>query len=216
MTTYLKQLVQNDQPALVYIMDPMCSWCWAFRPVLAEIRQALPELAYYTLAGGLAPDSDEPMPESQQDQISSIWHKIEATVGTEFNHDFWQTCQPRRSTYPACRALLLARKEQKEDAMIQTIQQAYYLNAENPSDSDTLIACAVQVGMDGDRFGSALNSDETCDELEQELTFNHRLGVRSFPTLVLKNGDRWLELGLDYHDGKTMIEQIKTALGTNI
>lgn len=212
MTAYLKQLIQNDQPALVYIMDPMCSWCWAFKPVLASIRQTFPELAYYTLAGGLAPDSDEPMPEAQQSQISAIWRKIEAQVGTRFNHDFWQACQPRRSTYPSCRALLLARKEHKEDAMISAIQQAYYLDAKNPSDSDTLVACAIKIGMDGDRFVEELNNEETCTELEQELSFNHRLGVRSFPTLVLKNGDQWLEIGLDYKNADAMISQIRGRL----
>ncbi len=212
MTAYLKQLIQNDQPALVYIMDPMCSWCWAFKPVLVSIRQAFPELAYYTLAGGLAPDSDEPMPEAQQSQISAIWRKIEAQVGTRFNHDFWQACQPRRSTYPSCRALLLARKVHKADAMISAIQKAYYLDARNPSDDDTLIACAEEIGMDAGEFAAALNSEETRDELEQELSFNHRLGVRSFPTLVLKNGDQWLEIGLDYKNADAMISQIRGRL----
>jgi len=98
MTDYLVQLTQDEKPALVYIMDPMCSWCWAFKPVLTEIRNTFPELGYYTLAGGLAPDSDEPMPDAQQEQIAATWKKIEAMVGTKFNHDFWRVCQPRRST----------------------------------------------------------------------------------------------------------------------
>ena len=28
---------------LYYVHDPMCSWCWAFRPVLLELRDKLSE-----------------------------------------------------------------------------------------------------------------------------------------------------------------------------
>jgi len=209
MGEYLQQLVQDDQPALVYVMDPMCSWCWAFKPVLAEIRAAFPQLGYYTLAGGLAPDSHEPMSVAQKEQISGIWRKIESTVGTTFNHDFWQNCEPRRSTYPACRALILARQEKKEDAMIAAIQQAYYLQAKNPSDTDTLVTCAQEIGMDAVAFEEALLSEKTNKALEEELAFNHQLGVRSFPTLILKQGGQWFEMGLDYKDADVMIQQIQ-------
>ncbi|MDX1399196.1 MAG: DsbA family protein, partial [Oceanospirillum sp.] len=99
-----------------------------------------------------------------------------------------------------------------EDAMISVIQKAYYLDARNPSDDDTLIACAEEIGMDAGEFAAALNSEDTRDELEQELSFNHRLGVRSFPTLVLKNGDQWLEIGLDYKNADAMISQIRGRL----
>jgi len=52
---------------LYYIHDPMCSWCWAFRPVWGEVQRRLPETVSVTyLLGGLAPDSDAPMPESTQ------------------------------------------------------------------------------------------------------------------------------------------------------
>ncbi|MDH5427723.1 MAG: DsbA family protein, partial [Nitrospirota bacterium] len=26
-------------PTLIYVADPMCSWCWGFSPVLEEIRR---------------------------------------------------------------------------------------------------------------------------------------------------------------------------------
>ena len=38
------------------------------------------------------------------------------------------------------------------DAMIFAIQQAYYLNAKNPSDIDVLTECAVSIGLDADTF----------------------------------------------------------------
>jgi len=51
--------------SLYYIHDPMCSWCWAFRPAWEKIKTSV--LSSYTdcsveyVLGGLAPDSDQPM-----------------------------------------------------------------------------------------------------------------------------------------------------------
>jgi protein-disulfide isomerase-like protein with CxxC motif len=50
---------------LIYVHDPMCSWCWGFADVYEELLEQLPpEVEIRRLLGGLAPDSDAPMPES--------------------------------------------------------------------------------------------------------------------------------------------------------
>ena len=85
---------------LYYVHDPMCSWCWGFRPTWTEIKANLPEAVEIKyLLGGLAPDSDEPMPESMQSDIAGYWKIIQQRIpGTQFNFDFWDKCEPRRST----------------------------------------------------------------------------------------------------------------------
>ena len=85
----------------------MCSWCWGFAPVLEEIAGELPrsvDLQY--VMGGLARDSDEPMPEEVRSYVQNAWREVSTATGARFNWEFWEKCQPRRSTYPACRAAL--------------------------------------------------------------------------------------------------------------
>jgi len=54
------KLVNNT---LYYIHDPMCSWCWAFKSTWHKVLKELPShINVYYLLGGLAPDSDLPMP----------------------------------------------------------------------------------------------------------------------------------------------------------
>ena len=107
----------------------MCSWCWGFRPTWAEIKANLPdEVEVKYLLGGLAPDSKEPMPESMQSDIAGYWRRIQQHIpGTKFNFDFWDKCEPKRSTYPACRAVIAARKQNSEIEldMIDKIQNAF-------------------------------------------------------------------------------------------
>ena len=109
-------------PVLTYVHDPMCSWCYAFRPTWRAIVAELPPgLATRRLLGGLAPDSDAPMPAALREKLEATWHRIEQVVpGTRFDFAFWRDGAPRRSTYPACRAVIAAvgQNPAAEEAMI--------------------------------------------------------------------------------------------------
>ncbi|WP_428608772.1 DsbA family protein [Sedimenticola sp.] len=197
---------------LYYVHDPMCSWCWAYRPVFEQVLESLPAgVSLVRLLGGLAPDSDEPMPRQLQEYLQATWRTIQRRVpGTAFNFDFWTRCQPRRSTYPACRAVIAARQqgEAYEPAMILAIQQAYYLRAMNPSDDATLITLAEEIGLDSTRFASALNDPATQQQLEQEIRFGQSIGAEGFPSLILEHRGQYHRLNYEYQDPQPLLAQL--------
>ena len=191
----------------------MCSWCWAYRPTWLQLRENLPEaVAWQNVLGGLAPDNDQPMPDHLRSVIQGHWRHIETTLGTKFNYDFWTRCQPRRDTYKACRAVIAAAKQQAEEAMIETIQKAYYLRALNPSEPDTLADLAVELGLDRSQFVQDFGSRHTDSEFQQQLSLRDRLGVRSFPSLVLVKDAQAFKIEHDYHDFRTTIGAIDNSL----
>ncbi len=193
----------------------MCSWCWAFRPVWAEVQNALPSSIGLTyLLGGLAPDAAAPMPEATRRMVRNHWRTIEQRVpGTRFNYDFWSACQPRRSTYPACRAVIAARFQQPEmeGRMITAIQQAYYLQARNPSDDDVLIDLAAGLNLDRECFQHDLNSPESMAILMGEIQQSRRIGAQGFPSLILAEGDHCRSIPVDYKHAEAMIRHISEA-----
>lgn len=198
---------------LYYVYDPMCSWCWGYKPVWQKISQALQQkIEIQYVVGGLAADSDQPMPEEMQHQIASYWKKIEAFLGTEFNYDFWSNNIPRRSTYPSCRAVLAARKQNGEQQMLSAIQGAYYLQAKNPSDSEVLIELAANIGLDVDKFTADYLSDELNQQLLQELDFARSIGGNSFPSLFVATEQGIVELQVDYQSAENTIDQIEQIL----
>jgi len=190
----------------------MCSWCWAFRPVWDKLQAQLPEsVRVEYLLGGLAADSDLPMPAETQAMIRHHWQVIEKRVpGTRFNYDFWSLCSPRRSTYPACRAVIAAKNQhiELEDEMIRSIQQAYYLQARNPSDDDLLITLASELGLDSERFRIDLNSHETRSLLHSEINRSHDMGATGFPSLVLERDGSHHHIRIDYNDVYPMLQQL--------
>ena len=194
---------------LYHVHDPMCSWCYAFKPTLDELRKKLnSNIKIINVVGGLAKHSNEVMPKDVQEKIENIWYEIKRVVGTKFNHDFWKKCIPRRSTYLACQATILARYENKEDEMIEAIQNAYYLNAQNPSDASTLITLAKQIGMNEKKFEKDLKSDKIEEDLQNELNFRRSLNVKNFPSLILKYKKELYPINIKYNDYKSMLEQI--------
>jgi putative protein-disulfide isomerase len=189
---------------LYYVYDPMCSWCYAFAPVLHRIEDSLPELisVEYVL-GGLARDSDALMPTDLQNHVQENWRRIQAIVpGTEFNFDFWTGCKPRRSTYPACRAVLAAKsfEPKYEKMMIEKIQTAHYRQAKNPSNVETLCELAGEIGIDGDTFRERIKSPNCQAMLEEHLQKRRSLGVTAFPSLVLESDHGTAAIPLDYAD----------------
>ena len=62
---------------LLYVMDPMCGWCYGFQPELEDFLAKHSSAEVDWIMGGLAPDSNQPMDENLKQTISSYWYEIE-------------------------------------------------------------------------------------------------------------------------------------------
>ena len=195
-------------PTLYYVADPMCSWCWGFTPTIAAL-QADDRCALRYVMGGLARDSDEPMPAAVRAYVQDAWREVAQRTGASFNWDFWSQCQPRRATYPACRAVLAAADLGPQ--MFHRIQRAYYLEARNPSDTAVLAELAADLGLNSARFAAALASPEIEAALQDQFHLRRRLQATAFPSLVLelRSSYRWISRGWEEHEAVlTRLEQL--------
>ena len=198
---------------LIYIADPMCSWCWAFAPVLEQAKSAIPsDVSLRYVMGGLATDSDEPMTESMQRLLQRTWRHISEQTKTSFNFDFWTKCKPRRSTYPACRAVLAASEQGQGIAMFAAIQRAYYLEARNPSDDTALIELAGELGLKIDRFAGDLNGEEAHRLLKENMQEATAVGAAGFPTLILAQEGEHHHITEGYMPTEAVMKRLKTLL----
>jgi putative protein-disulfide isomerase len=204
--------MKDSSQTLIYIHDPMCSWCWGFRPVWQQVQRAVAgKLDVRYVLGGLAADTDEPMSEEMRLNIIDNWRRIQREIpGTEFNYDFWTMCSPRRSTYPACRAIIACRMQKPalENDMLLLIQQAYYLQAKNPSELDVLAALAEQLGLDTRQFVDDIQSEVCQKKLLEEIEFCREINISSFPSIVLKQGKSYASLDIDYNSSAFTLSQI--------
>ena len=193
----------------------MCSWCWGFEPARRVIFDAVSEkLQIRSLLGGLAPDTDLPMPDAMRDMLQQTWKRIEQTIpGTHFNFYFWEKCLPKRSTYPANRAVIAARiqGDQFDQKMIARIQQAYYLEAKNPSENSTLIELAKEIGLDAQQFSKQLEDVSTQELLLAEIQVSRQMGMDSFPSLAVYKSGELHHISLNYSAPQSMIKEIESV-----
>ena len=197
----------------------MCSWCWGFRPVWLAVNASLPDgVECRYVLGGLAADTDAAMPAPMQARIRATWLQIQKEIpGTQFNFRFWEQCKPRRSTYASCRAVIAA-EQQHESAgirMLLAIQQAYYLQARNPSDIEVLIDLADGIGLHRNTFADALCSELVENKLNADFALRDRLGVHSFPGLVLGHQRRLEPIPIDYLNPAGILSRITVEIARN-
>ena len=207
---------KSAPPRLYYVHDPMCSWCWGFRPVWMRLRERLAEtVRIESVLGGLAPDTEEPMPRRMRTDIQNTWKSIQQSIpGTAFNFDFWTLNTPRRSTWSACRAVLCAgfQNTQAGDDMVFAIQKAYYTQARNPSDAEVLEDLAAALGLDRKRFAKDLLSEEAEQALRAQFMLRDRLDARSFPSLVLEVDGRYRHIAINYTDEAPMLGHVYSLM----
>lgn len=194
---------------LIYVMDPMCSWCYAFQPHLKKVISLLrPEIKMTCYMGGLATDSNQPMPLTMQKMIKQTWHNIEQRTGAQFNYDFWDKCQPRRSTYPACRAVISAEQIAGHGMkMTETIQQAYYRQALNPSNISVLTDLAEKIGIHREHFNQQMQSQITDQQLFEDLNFSRQHGIQGFPFLGALTDHGLAVISAGYCNRETLLQR---------
>jgi len=197
---------------IYYVHDPMCSWCWGFTQTYEKFIEKLHDrFEIKRLLGGLAVDSDEPMNDETKNMVQSAWQKIEKTIpGKKFNFDFWQLNTPRRSTYPACRAVIAARTQGEEFdvKMTSAIQTAYYQKAQNPSDVSILLELAGELGLNKTLFKKAILSHEIQEILLHEIKLSRNIRAKSFPSLILNTKQSLFSIPIDYCDENTMLKAV--------
>ncbi|MGH1371249.1 MAG: DsbA family protein [Cellvibrionaceae bacterium] len=213
---------------LYYVHDPMCSWCWGFYPQWQALKSALDErfsdgLVIENLVGGLAKDTDEPMPLAMQEVIQGYWRDVQSQLQTEFNFDFWTSNTPRRATFDACRATIAitfqcedtATQISAQNSMIEAIQRGYYLRAMNPSEMDVLSQLAQELGFDRQQFEADMKSERLNSEFDRQLKLARALPIDGFPSLVLKVRERHYKIPRDYHGHQSMLSAIENTLLLN-
>jgi putative protein-disulfide isomerase len=92
--------------------------------------------------------------------------------------------------------------------MIERIQLAYYQEARNPSDVETLCELAGEIGIDVQAFREQIGGTACQAMLESDIQKTLALGVTGFPSLVLATDDGLTVIPHDYIDPMITLKAI--------
>lgn len=201
------------QKTLMYVVDPMCSWCWGFSPVFDEIVQNYgDQITIRILMGGLRPGNTERFDESRRSYILGHWRAVHERTGQPFNFDFQMGPQFKYDTEPASRAIVVIRKIEPslERGLLKNIQEAFYVKNADVTKDLVLADLANGLGIDRTVFLDQFRDQQNTQAVWAEFDQARQLGVDGFPTLLGKDGDTITTLTHGYqpfHELKPSIDR---------
>lgn len=177
---------------LLYVMDPMCSWCWGFSPIAeALVEQAQAKgVELHLVVGGLRTGGASLEPAKRR-YILEHWQAVNEATGQPFT---FEGALPEGFVYdtePACRALVAARSLAPDCAwkLVKLIQQAFYVQGRDVTQASVLVELAETAGVPRIEFAAAFDSTEQQAATAADIAWVQDLGIAGFPTLLAeRNG----------------------------
>ncbi len=183
---------------LIYIGDPMCSWCYGFGKSLAAALAALPGLQLEIVVGGVRNRSTELLDEAGKQFRLAHWERVEALSGLPFNRQAFVARDGFvYDSEPVCRAVVAARRLVGAEPLLsvfRALQHAFYVDGRDTTDVLTLSEVAA-TALQAMHYPAAteamlalMRDPAIVAETQAEIRRARTLGARSFPTLLVDRG----------------------------
>jgi len=175
---------------LLYIADPLCSWCYGFGPQLSKLLARHPGARLDLLMGGLRAFNKQPMSAEFKDMLRGHWRHVAAASALPFSESTLERDDFVYDTEPPCRAVVTARNADiaKAYAYFTAIQLAFYRDGRDVTNAEVLTDVAAEGGIPRDLFRMSLESEAMREETKSDFAAAQSLGVSGFPTLGLHSG----------------------------
>ena len=198
---------------LIYVMDPLCSWCWGFAPVIDAIRESAPQLAIHLVVGGLRSERD-PLTDKARSVLAEHWEAVKEVSGQPFADP---AALPERFVYdtePACRALIVGRELDVEKVWMLTkiIQYQFYAGGVDVSQTSVLVDLAEQAGYQRQSFSDAYDAEITRAAIAADFSWTRDLGIAGFPTLLAQRNGQLALLTNGYQSAKVVLPLLERWL----
>ncbi|MEL6374351.1 MAG: DsbA family protein, partial [Pseudomonadota bacterium] len=180
-----------EPPHFLYIVDPMCSWCYGFSGVIAALAaQFEGRLPVRINVGGLRAGNTRAMSADDKAYIKGAWQRVGEASGRSFDFAFFEREGFVYDTEPACRAVVTMRTLAPERALsfVGVISQAFYGANQDTTDADVLADLAREHGVDRTAFAETFIAPDTRNATFHDFLTAQQMGVHGFPTLLAKTG----------------------------
>ena len=207
-------LQSQNNMKLIYVGDPMCSWCYGIAPEWDKIKNDYKEkldIAY--LMGGLRPYYNKPISELK-DFLSDHWKHVNEASNQPFTYDILDRTDINYDTEPPSRAVVAVRaiNPHKVGQFFKATQMLFYLDNGNMNLSNTYHKVLSDLDIDIDRFDNLFESDEIKNATRSEFNQAKLLGVRSFPTVLLQIGEEHYIVTQGYRTCEQMSQSIEKLI----
>ncbi len=184
----------RDDVEIIYVGDPMCSWCWGISPALhrLEVRARREGIPYRIVVGGLRPDDSQSWDQEFRKFLRHHWEEVNQRSGQPFGTSLFDRAAFSYNTEPSCRAVVAARliDPAVESRFFELVQYGFYVKNEDPGELEFYRSVCEETGIDFDRFAETFVSQEARRLTLIDFRTNRSWGVTGYPTVIFRKGDQ--------------------------
>ena len=206
--------MSQEKATLIYVGDPMCSWCYGFEPELTEILKALnDEVDFELVMGGLRPYNKETMLDLK-DFLTHHWEDVNKASGQKFSYGILDDQTITYDTEPPSRATIVVRRlaPEKEFAFFQGTQILFYKENKNMHLAESYTGLLEDLEIDVEQFAALFESEEMKTLVREDFVRAGEMGVRGFPSMLLKQGDQYTLIANGYAKSEKIIATVRAEL----
>lgn len=199
---------------LIYIGDPMCSWCYGISENLAEVKDHYEgKLVMEMVLGGLRPYNTETMTDLK-DFLTHHWEDVHKASGLPFSYEILNNDKITYDTEPPSRATVIVRSVEPAKAFtfFKETQKAFYVDNKNMHLAESYHPILEQIDFDKSFFDEAFHSATMKELVRADFARSGKLGVSSFPTIILQIKDKYVVVARGFATSDQMIATIDKAL----
>lgn len=198
----------TSKPALHYIHDPLCGWCYGAAPLVRIARETLTVQGH---AGGMmAGSARRPVNAELRHFVMAHDKRIAQASGQPFGPGYvdglLQDTSAMLDSGPPITAILAADELAGAGLdLLAGLQTAHYVEGRRIADFPVLLDLAVARGLNADAFAAAfkrLDGAATQAHIAQSRALLARLGGQGFPTMAIEVDGQFATVDIGHFLGR--------------
>ena len=213
--TEKNQIMANEtisKDTIIYIGDPMCSWCWGIAHELQKLRDHYKnQYEFELIVGGLRPGGGEEWNDKFKDFLRHHWEDVNKASGQPFSFNILESDYFNYDTEPACRAVRVVRDldSEKEFDFFKAVQYGFYVENKDPKETVFYQPICEKLNLPFDKFSQKFESEAYKQKTYSDFNRSAQMGVRSFPTVILVKEGKVTPLAFGFSTFEKMKNQIE-------
>ena len=178
---------------IIFVVDPMCSWCWGFSPVIEQLRAIQSDkYAFSLVVRGLRTKGEMAWDESSKKYLKGHWEQVAKRTGQTFSNALFAKEEFEYDTYPACKAVVTVRElwgDEKSFDYLHRLQKAFYVEGRDITTLDVLSELLEETDGDIRSFRDFYHTPRAELLMQHDFSKARSMGANAFPSVVIIDTD---------------------------
>lgn len=179
---------------LVFGTDPLCGWCFAFRPAMHALTEAHPDLPVRVIYGGLVLGERVQPIAAMRGYLTAGLEEVRQRAGVVAGEAFYQGLLTDgryiSNSEPPCRAIWTVQQlaPERAYAFADALPEAFYVRGLALDEPQVLADLAARHGVDPAAFLRLWETREAQEGTRRAFAQARADGIGVYPTLMYRHG----------------------------